>query len=355
MTTLLLLLACQKDPDFATIRAQITPASASAEVAGVGSLAYRPLPPELDLTNTVWRLTADVDKDEGIEPYKITFARNGRLICEHPNDTTPDNDTWSQVGAKVRIAFNDRYAEYDLNFDDWSTIRGSAKNVTGLTWAASLVREPDTGTGAYNAALSDKRWALRYTSPSGEAREHLLVFHQGGGVYSSEMESAQGHVWSATPESLTFSFNEAYATYTAQPKGAERYEGEAKNIQNERWPFVLERTAEASNAIKVGAAAPADLRGAIVGSTWLVEDYDANQPTNFTITLNADGSLTRSSFESGNPSGADTWEIVGNKLVFRINDGFSSHDNVVVGDGLMLGYAVNRDGYEWPYLLQRQP
>jgi hypothetical protein len=355
MTTLLLLLACQKDPDFATIRAEVTPASAYGVDAALGLIATTPLPPELDLTNTVWRLSTEVDAAEGIAPYTITFARDGRLICAHPNDTTPDNDTWSQVGAKVRIAFNDDYAVYELQFDDWTKISGDAKNVTGLTWTASLAREPAPGTAGYNAALSGQLWSLRYTSPSGEPRDHKLSFHQGGGVWTSEMETAQGHVWSATSEALTFSFNEGYANYTAKASGADRYEGQAKNIQNEGWSFTLERTAEPSTALKVGATAPADLRAAVVGTTWLVDDYDANQPTDFTITLNADGSLTRSSFDSGNPSGADAWEIVGNKLVFRINDGFSTHENVIVGEGLMLGYAVNRDGYEWPYLLIRQP
>ncbi|MBK9371265.1 MAG: hypothetical protein IPN01_34055 [Deltaproteobacteria bacterium] len=355
MTTLLLLLACQKDPDFATIRAEITPASAYGVDSAVGLIASAPLPPELDLTNTVWRLSTEVDAAEGITPYTVTFARDGRLICAHPNDTTPDNDTWSQVGAKVRIAFNDNYAEYDLRFDDWSKISGDAKNVTGLTWTASLVREPGAGTGSYDAALSGQRWSLKYTSPSGEPRDHQLVFHQGGGVWTSEMETAQGHTWTRTPDALTFSFNEGYATYTAKAAGADRFEGQAKNVVNETWSFTLDRTPVASGALKVGVAAPADVRAAVVGTTWLVDDYDANQPTDFTITLNADGSLTRSSFESGNPSGADSWEIVGNKLVFRINDGFSTHENVFVGEGVMLGYAVNNDGYEWPYLLLRQP
>lgn len=357
MTTLLLLLACQKDPDFAAIRGEVTPASAAGEAGGLGmgGAPSMPLPPELDLTNTVWRLSAEVDAAEGIAPYTVTFARDGRLICAHPNDTTPDNDSWSQVGAKVRIAFNDQYAEYELLHDDWSKMSGDAKNITGLTWKASLTREPAPGTSPYDPALSDKRWSLKYTSPSGEPREHQLVFHQGGGVWTSEMETARGHVWSATPETITFSFNEDYATYTARRSGAERFEGQATNVQNESWSFTLDRAAEASGALKVGAAAPADLRGAVVGTTWLVDDYDANQPTDFTITLNADGSLTRSSFQSGDPTGADSWEIVGNKLVFRINDGFSTHENVIVGEGLMLGYAANRDGYEWPYLLLRQP
>ena len=355
MTTLLLLLACQKDPDFATIRAEVTPASAYGEDTSLGQVVSTPLPPELDLTNTVWRLSAEADAAEGITPYLVTFARGGRLICTHPNDTTPDNDTWSQVGAKVRLAFNNSYAEYDLQFDDWTNIRGDAKNVTGLTWAASLVREPAPGTSGYDAALRGKMWSLKYTSPSGEPRDHQLVFHQGGGVWTSEMETAQGHTWTKTPEALTFSFNEGYATYTAKAAGGARYEGEATNVVNERWSFSLDLTAEVSPALKVGASAPADLRAAVVGTTWLVDDYDANQPTDFTITLNADGGLTRSSFESGNPSGADSWEIVGNKLVFRINDGFSTHENVFVGEGVMLGYAVNNDGYEWPYLLLRQP
>jgi hypothetical protein len=45
MTTLLLLLACQKDPDFATIRAEITPASAYGVDSAVGLIATTPLPP----------------------------------------------------------------------------------------------------------------------------------------------------------------------------------------------------------------------------------------------------------------------------------------------------------------------
>lgn len=75
-----------------------------------------------DLTGSTWNIKAS-----GRE-YTITFKLGGVLASTHPNDVTPDNDTWEQNGANVTFYFNDKYATYKGKFVAKDKIEGTAKN-----------------------------------------------------------------------------------------------------------------------------------------------------------------------------------------------------------------------------------
>jgi len=88
-----------------------------------------------ELLNSTWQYS-DSDNDRN---YNITFARKGKLKSTHPNDVTPDNDTWEQNGENVRFFFNNKYATYEGKFYGKDTIKGSANNKLN-TWSFLLVR-----------------------------------------------------------------------------------------------------------------------------------------------------------------------------------------------------------------------
>lgn len=88
-----------------------------------------------NLLNSTWQYS-DSDNDRR---YNITFARKGKLKSTHPNDVTPDNDTWEQNGENVRFYFNDKYATYEGKFYGPDSIKGSAGNKQ-TSWSFLLVR-----------------------------------------------------------------------------------------------------------------------------------------------------------------------------------------------------------------------
>jgi len=61
--------------------------------------------------------------------YKITFKKNGVLSTTHPNDVTPDNDTWEQNRENITFWYNDKYSEYS-GVRKGNTITGTGKNKT---------------------------------------------------------------------------------------------------------------------------------------------------------------------------------------------------------------------------------
>lgn len=85
-----------------------------------------------DLTNTTWVITYQTP-NEPVRNYDITFNSGGGMDNRHPNDVTPDNDRWEQHGKRIIMRINDAYVTY-TGVIKGNTMKGTAKNQTGLTW-----------------------------------------------------------------------------------------------------------------------------------------------------------------------------------------------------------------------------
>jgi len=83
-----------------------------------------------DLTDTRWTY-----KDDDMT-YEITFKKNGVLKTTHPNDVTPNNDTWEQSGDNVTFWYNDKYSTYKGKRNG-NTITGTGKN-TNESWKFTM-------------------------------------------------------------------------------------------------------------------------------------------------------------------------------------------------------------------------
>lgn len=104
-----------------------------------------PLPPPTepapgDLTGSRWFIYYAEPSGDYYE-YELVFHPGGRLENSHPNETTPDNDTWMQSGDTVVLFFNDSYATYEGQISG-DAISGMAVNVTGGLWAWNAYRLP---------------------------------------------------------------------------------------------------------------------------------------------------------------------------------------------------------------------
>lgn len=66
--------------------------------------------------------------------YDLEFAANGVLHTTHPNDKTPDNDSWEQDGANVNIYFNNKFSQYKGTLSGNNLMSGTATNKKGATW-----------------------------------------------------------------------------------------------------------------------------------------------------------------------------------------------------------------------------
>lgn len=78
-----------------------------------------------------WSLSTDVP-GEKVYRYDIVFHPGGRLENHHPNDKTPDNDTWEQRGLIVIFRYNDNFITYTGRFENARTLQGEAVNIRGL-------------------------------------------------------------------------------------------------------------------------------------------------------------------------------------------------------------------------------
>ncbi len=66
--------------------------------------------------------------------YDIEFLSDGTLRTQHPNDNSPNNDTWEQSGEKVYFYFNNKYSIYDGSFSGNNIISGTAESEKGAVW-----------------------------------------------------------------------------------------------------------------------------------------------------------------------------------------------------------------------------
>ena len=79
---------------------------------------------EMSLVGTTWFY-----KDNTHEwKYEITFLENGVMKTTHPNDTSPENDEWSQEKTKLELSFNGGYALYKGKIIKQNKITGEATN-----------------------------------------------------------------------------------------------------------------------------------------------------------------------------------------------------------------------------------
>lgn len=72
--------------------------------------------------------------------YDVEFASNGVLHTTHPNDKTPDNDTWEQDGATVNFYFNNKFSQYKGTLSGNNMMSGSATNKKGSSWTWKATR-----------------------------------------------------------------------------------------------------------------------------------------------------------------------------------------------------------------------
>ncbi|MDQ7090698.1 MAG: hypothetical protein Q9M50_08645 [Methylococcales bacterium] len=86
------------------------------------------------VSNTKWHYM-DTDWE-----YDMEFISNGTLRTKHPNDKTPNNDTWRQSGEKVYFYFNNKYSTYQGSFSGDNIISGTAESKTGAVWNWKAVR-----------------------------------------------------------------------------------------------------------------------------------------------------------------------------------------------------------------------
>jgi hypothetical protein len=84
---------------------------------------------------TTWAGVHDGVADLGRIEY--TFLPDGKLSYKHANGSTYTQGSWRQDGGKLYWECNDRYAEFDLEFQN-GQFEGNAKNVTKKQWKITL-------------------------------------------------------------------------------------------------------------------------------------------------------------------------------------------------------------------------
>ena len=87
----------------------------------------------LDLTSTTWTLSYN-SPGFGPRRYDLVFHPGGKLQNFHPNESTPDNDHWSQDGKEVTLRINDDYVIYKGIIKNDKFMSGTAKNKVGKSW-----------------------------------------------------------------------------------------------------------------------------------------------------------------------------------------------------------------------------
>ena len=88
---------------------------------------------EISVQGSTWDYTDDD------ATYQIEFAADGQLTTTHPNDATPDNDTWRQDRRKIHFEYNNGYSKYDGVMKTKDLIVGTAKN-SSMTWTWTMKR-----------------------------------------------------------------------------------------------------------------------------------------------------------------------------------------------------------------------
>ncbi len=80
------------------------------------------------LTGTRWHYMDDQWE------YDMSFMPNGVLHTTHPNDKTPNNDTWEQNDTVVKFHFNNKFSNYEGKLSGQNLMSGTATNVKSKSW-----------------------------------------------------------------------------------------------------------------------------------------------------------------------------------------------------------------------------
>jgi len=139
----LLLLACSMGGVVPTTPPPKTPEPGVTTVP-VESPTVQVEPPvgqAVDLTGTRWRISYVDPVTEQYREFDLIFNPGGVLRNTHPNDTTPDNDTWEQFNTTVVIRFNNNYATYTAEIDG-DNMLGTAININDVRWPWEAYRLP---------------------------------------------------------------------------------------------------------------------------------------------------------------------------------------------------------------------
>jgi len=79
------------------------------------------------VAGTGWDLTENFN---GHISHQHVMLRDGGVM----DDGTAGNGRWEQLGAQVKISFNDSYAVYLGSLEEATSLRGSAANINGSEW-----------------------------------------------------------------------------------------------------------------------------------------------------------------------------------------------------------------------------
>ena len=95
-----------------------------------------------DLTGTRWNIKYKADGEEA-RNYEFRLLPGGRMLNNHPNDKTMDNDAWESNGRYLMLRFNNSFVVYTgvLN-KQGDAINGHAVNRGGDSWAWNARRLP---------------------------------------------------------------------------------------------------------------------------------------------------------------------------------------------------------------------
>jgi hypothetical protein len=85
------------------------------------------------LVGSAWDVTENTN---GFISHEHVFLRDGGVL----DDGSDYPARWEQLGARVRLAFNDGYAVYLGTIDERNSLKGSAANIQGVEWTWSARR-----------------------------------------------------------------------------------------------------------------------------------------------------------------------------------------------------------------------
>ena len=88
---------------------------------------------DYDLVGSRWCLEYD-SPNFGRREYHLIFREGGKVINTHPNERTPDDDTWEVRGKEVVLMFNNGYAVYTGELSDRDHMVGNATSKNGGAW-----------------------------------------------------------------------------------------------------------------------------------------------------------------------------------------------------------------------------
>ena len=85
------------------------------------------------LQGSAWMLSYHIPRI-GDRHFKIEFLKKGMLVNHHPNETTPENDTWHVEADTIHMSINDNYTLYEGRMVSNNQMKGTAKNKVDEVW-----------------------------------------------------------------------------------------------------------------------------------------------------------------------------------------------------------------------------